>query len=218
MTTSLVTLPPTGWIILAVLSFLMLYGLLLTGLSWYVAGKIVAYKNDKVVPVGKWHYEFGNFSGAGDERYWSGKIPAKVRDYTKPRYVLDNGEESERPPLPGSARWVVGYRISPTLVIHSMLTCNCFCDDDIARAFQDRYGGSFLTYDDALVLQQNWNKVSEMRQKAGDTPLPEPVIRIRRKKRLFSRRNTPEPLAVLNLETLDMASGIHCPSNVILKR
>ena len=59
----------------------------------------------------------GVYVGPAGEPIWNGKLPEKVDDYTEPRYVYENLVESTKY-LPENGR-IIGYRISPSLVIHS---------------------------------------------------------------------------------------------------
>lgn len=116
-------------------------------------------------------YQFTNFKGLGDEPFWSGTLLERVDDYTAPRYVYENSVETTE--LDKSQGRIIGYRISPTLVIHCMIASNHCCNRHAAIAFRTKYGGNFLNTADVETLQKNWNAVSQMRLKAGDTMLPE---------------------------------------------
>lgn len=114
--------------------------------------------------------EYGDFSGLGIEPVWKGELPEMVKDYVKPRYVYETGVESEK----HSKRHgrVIGYRISPTLVIHSMVAGNsCFTVEN-AEAFKNYYLGEFLNAEEVEILRENWKKVSRMREDIGEMPLP----------------------------------------------
>ena len=138
-------------------------------LRWKLRLRRYQEERDKVVPVDD-KPRFGDFSGLGDEVVWKGKLPDRVNDYVKPRYVYENGvEKRKHDPLQGR---VIGYRISPTLVIHSMVGGNKNWTMLDAIAFKEHYVGEFLDADDILILRKNWDRVSKMREVIGDTPLP----------------------------------------------
>ena len=141
--------------------------ILIAHLRWKGIEKSVHESNDKVVPVNP---QFGDFSGLGDEPVWKGNLPKMVNDYVKPRYVYENCVEKET--YDKSCGRVIGYRISPTLVIHSMIAGNSCCDVKDAIAFKNKYCGSFLDKNDVKVLRKKWDIVSKMRTDIGDTPLP----------------------------------------------
>lgn len=109
-----------------------------------------------------------NYKGL-PEVEWNGKLPAKVDDYVRPRYVYENLVESEK--LDFSQGHIIGYRISPTLVIHSMVGIGGYGHMDIAK-FAEYYKGQMLSYPEAQILLSCWDTVDNMRKKAGDTPLP----------------------------------------------
>ena len=109
-----------------------------------------------------------NYKGL-PEVEWNGKLPAKVDDYVRPRYVYENLVESEK--LDFSQGHIIGYRISPTLVIHSMVGIGGYRHMDIAK-FAEYYKGQMLSYPEAQILLSCWDAVDNMRKKAGDTPLP----------------------------------------------
>ncbi|MBP5353138.1 MAG: hypothetical protein J6Y91_05170 [Alphaproteobacteria bacterium] len=90
-------------------------------------------------------------------------------NYRRPRYVYEDGFESETPQ--DERGMVVGYRISPTLVIHCVISEDGFTREDLPE-FQQQFGGRLLEADDIKVLRQNWKTVSDMRIKNGDAPLP----------------------------------------------
>ena len=78
----------------------------------------------------------------------------------------DNHECAE--PQPEHGR-IIGYRISPTLVIHS---CSEYAViPPILAEYLDRLGGRMLREPDIDILLQNWDAISDLRVKAGDTPL-----------------------------------------------
>lgn len=109
----------------------------------------------------------GVFKGPGGEPRWNGVLPVKVDDYAEPRYVYENLAESTDY-LPENGR-VIGYRISPDLVIHSRVM-NDVNPPALLRYIQ-RLGGKLLEADDALILQDNWQAVSALRVRSGDQPL-----------------------------------------------
>lgn len=109
----------------------------------------------------------GVFKGPGGEPIWRGVLPVRVDDYTEPRYVYENLTESTDY-LPDNGR-VIGYRVSPDLVIHSCVM-NGINPQFLLRYIQ-RLGGKLLEADDVLILFDNWRAVSALRVKAGDEPL-----------------------------------------------
>lgn len=111
--------------------------------------------------------------GLGQEQKWEGTI-SPVTDYVNPRYVYDDGTESETP-TQGHGR-VIGYRISPELVIHSQVGYGGRWGERHISAFMDCFGGKLLTGKEASVLRKNWETVSAMRQQIGDAPLPKPFF------------------------------------------
>ena len=114
----------------------------------------------------------GVYTGPAGEPRWYGTLPQKVDDYVCPRYVYENLVESTEF-LPENGR-IIGYRISPTLVIHSRVINEVGFRS--ISAYLVRLGGELLEVPDALCLQQNWEAVSALRQKAGDTPLSAPYF------------------------------------------
>ena len=109
----------------------------------------------------------GVYKGPAGEPRWDGKLPAKANDYVQPRYVYENLVESTDF-LPENGR-IVGYRISPDLVIHSRVQYNV--NPPVLNRYIRRLGGKLLTPDDVLTLSDNWQEVSALRVKAGDEPL-----------------------------------------------
>lgn len=107
------------------------------------------------------------YGGPAGEPLWDGMLPTSVDDYTEPRYVYENLKES-CDYFPENGR-IIGYRISPELVIHSRInpSINLPC----LSSYISRYGGKLLNVDECAVLLDNWDKVSQLREKAGDTPL-----------------------------------------------
>lgn len=109
----------------------------------------------------------GVYTGPAGEPRWYGTLPHRVDDYVCPRYVYENLVESTEF-LPENGR-IIGYRISPTLVIHSRIIHEV--GSRSLSAYMARLGGELLEVPDVLCLQQNWEAVSALRQKSGDTPL-----------------------------------------------
>ena len=111
------------------------------------------------------------YSGLGHEPYWDGKLPKYVKNFKVPRYVYDDRFESETPsPYHG---YVIGYRISGTLVIHAMVE---ICQNDVEKRLSDfliDFGGHLLTEEDLPVLRQNWAIINSLRKAIGDKPLPD---------------------------------------------
>ena len=108
------------------------------------------------------------FDGPAGEPRWNGNLPEKVDDYTEPRYVYENLCESTEY-LPQNGR-IIGYRISSNLVLHSH--CLESINPPRLNKYIKRYGGKLLKGYEVTILAQTWDKVSELRQKAGDSPLP----------------------------------------------
>ena len=107
------------------------------------------------------------------ENAWYGKLPERVDNFIKPRYVYDNGCESETPLSQGGQ--VIGYRISPTLVIHSA-TCKYDYSSEFLSAFMLKFRGQLLTLAEVDILKKNWDIVSKMRTAIGESPLPTPYF------------------------------------------
>ena len=108
----------------------------------------------------------GVYGGPAGEPWWNGKLPEKVNDYTKPRYVYENlVETTEFRPENGR---IIGYRISPSLVIHSR---TLKVKPSAVVLYRDRFGGNFLEFSDVKTLVPVWQKVSDLRVAAGDIPL-----------------------------------------------
>lgn len=108
----------------------------------------------------------GVYDGPAGEPWWNGKLPEKVDDYTKPRYVYENlVETTEFRPENGR---IIGYRISPSLVIHSRV--QEVIPSSVAL-YRDRFGGKLLEFSDIKTLVPVWQKVSDLRVAAGDKPL-----------------------------------------------
>ena len=108
----------------------------------------------------------GVYGGPAGEPWWNGKLPEKVNDYTKPRYVYENlVETTEFRPENGR---IIGYRISPSLVIHSR---TLKVKPSAVALYRDRFGGELLEFSDVKMLVPVWQKVSDLRVAAGDKPL-----------------------------------------------
>ena len=108
----------------------------------------------------------GVYGGPAGEPWWNGKLPEKVDDYTKPRYVYENlVETTEFRPENGR---IIGYRISPSLVIHSRVQK---VKPSAVTLYRDRFGGELLDFSDVKTLASVWQKVSDLRVVAGDKPL-----------------------------------------------
>ncbi len=108
----------------------------------------------------------GVYVGPAGEPLWDGKLPEEVGDYTKPRYVYENLVETTVY-QPENGR-IIGYRISPRLVIHSR-TQNV--KPSVVALYRDRFGGELLNFSDVKTLVTAWQEVSELRIAAGDKPL-----------------------------------------------
>lgn len=155
------------WVILCGLFILSL-------VKWKKIKHRLSSKQKNTEPESKSSIEYAlylkKFAGLGDEPVWRGVVLAKVNDFKKPRYVYENCAETEE--YDASQGRVIGYRISPTLVIHSMVgSGNCWGEEQ-AYLFRGHYLGYFLEYEEVLVLRENWDIVSKMRTDIGDTPLP----------------------------------------------
>lgn len=111
--------------------------------------------------------EYGVYKGPAGEPSWNGELPEKVNNYTEPRYVYENLVESTDF-LPINGR-IIGYRISPSLVIHSRVQDKV--KPSKLGSYISRLGGKLLLPQDIDLLRRNWGKISYLRQKAGDTPL-----------------------------------------------
>ena len=111
--------------------------------------------------------EPGGYQGPAGEPIWNGVLPEKVDDYTSPRYVYEDNHECTEP-QPEHGR-IIGYRISPTLVIHSRTEINI--NSPVLLSYIERLTGKLLNLSDVKVLLQNWDAISDLRVKAGDDPL-----------------------------------------------
>ncbi len=108
----------------------------------------------------------GVYDGPSGEPLWNGKLPEKVYNYTEPRYVYENlVETTEFQPQNGR---IIGYRISPSLVIHSRVQ---LIKPSSVALYRDRFGGKLLEFSDVKALVSAWQEVSKLRVTAGDTPL-----------------------------------------------
>lgn len=101
------------------------------------------------------------------EPIWYGRLPTVVFDYTEPRYVYENLVESTDY-LPENGR-IIGYRISPDLVIHSTIVNEIYAGD--FKHHIKMVGGKLMDYKDVNILLDNWKQISNLRQKAGSSPL-----------------------------------------------
>lgn len=108
----------------------------------------------------------GVYVGPAGEPWWNGKLPEKVNDYTKPRYVYENLVETTVC-QPENGR-IIGYRISPKLVIHSRTQR---LKPSSVAPYRDRLGGKLLEFSDVRILAAAWQEISDLRVAAGDTPL-----------------------------------------------
>lgn len=108
----------------------------------------------------------GVYKGPAGEPLWNGELPEKVDDYTTPRYVYENlVETTECQPENGR---IIGYRISPSLVIHSRTQ---LVEPSSVTLYRDRFGGELLNVAEVKTLVTVWQTVSELRVTAGDKPL-----------------------------------------------
>ena len=108
----------------------------------------------------------GVYDGPSGEPLWDGKLPEKVDDYTKPRYVYENLVETTVC-QPENGR-IIGYRISPSLVIHLRVQK---VKPSVVTLYRDRFGGKFLDFSDVKMLVAMWQEISDLRVAAGDKPL-----------------------------------------------
>lgn len=108
----------------------------------------------------------GVYDGPSGEPLWDGKLPEKVDDYTKPRYVYENLVETTVC-QPENGR-IIGYRISPSLVIHSRIQ---EVKPSAVTLYRDRFGGKFLEFSDVKMLGPIWQEISDLRVAVGDKPL-----------------------------------------------
>ena len=108
----------------------------------------------------------GVYDGPAGEPLWDGKLPEKVDDYTKPRYVYENLVETTVC-QPENGR-IIGYRISPSLVIHSRVQK---VKPSVVTLYRDRLGGKLLESSDVKTLVAMWQEISDLRVTAGDKPL-----------------------------------------------
>lgn len=111
--------------------------------------------------------EPGVYTGPAGDPYWDGQLPEKVDNYQQPRYVYENLVESTEY-LPENGR-IIGYRISPTLVIHSRVQDSV--NLPVLVNYIKRFNGKLLDYDEVSILAAHWKDISALRVKAGDTPL-----------------------------------------------
>ena len=108
------------------------------------------------------------YAGLGKEERFNGEL-VNAEDFVVPRYVYADLTESET--ISDEHGSIIGYRISPTLVIHSMVGTN-YLKSEIEEFICD-FGGKFLNAEDVKVLRENFFIISKMRKAAGDTTLPE---------------------------------------------
>ena len=131
-------------------------------------GVYVTYKRTKQ----ELSFEAGVYTGPAGDPYWKGKLPERVDNYSEPRYVYENlVEDTEYHPENGR---IIGYRISPTLVTHSRIQDNI--SPSYFSSYINRYSGKFFTEEDLEALHENWEAISKLRVKAGDTPLKNPMF------------------------------------------
>ena len=108
----------------------------------------------------------GVYDGPAGEPLWNGKLPEYVDDYTKPRYVYENLVET--PEFQPENGRIIGYRISPRLVIHSRTQK---VKQSLVAHYRDRLGGKLLEFSDVKILVSVWQEISDLRVAAGDKPL-----------------------------------------------
>ena len=108
------------------------------------------------------------YEGPAGEPLWNGILPTSVDDYTETSLCLRKLKKKVTIIFRKTGR-IIGYRISPTLVIHSRIHPSLNLPD--LSFYIERYGGKLLNLDECWLLLDNWDKVSQLREKAGDTPL-----------------------------------------------
>ena len=147
--------------------------IVLGALRWKIFEKSYKKNLDLVEKISPITYTFDDYSGLGDEPIWNGTLPKIVEYDGTPRYVYEDLYESIKPCKKHGR--IIGYRISPTLVIHSMVASNNCCTNQGAKAFSLKYKGKPLNTEDAHILAKtdNWTAINKLRTKIGDTPLPE---------------------------------------------
>ena len=109
----------------------------------------------------------GVYKGPAGKPKWNGILPKRVEDYVRPRYVYENLVESVDY-VPENGR-IIGYRISPELVIHSRVQSHV-TPPTLYRYLQ-RLGGRLLSPDEVAILLGAWHDLSDLRKKAGDDAL-----------------------------------------------
>lgn len=145
--------------------------IILAGLIGWVVGAMMmlsTHRGAKFIVAGY----ITQTAGLGDEPCWNGYV-VDNKNYRTPVYVFEDNTEGDALPAGKKPKRVIGYRISPTLVIHSMVGNNCWMKKDI-KPFCVRYNGELLNRDDVQILRENWETVSNMRLAIGDTVLPMP--------------------------------------------
>ena len=102
-------------------------------------------------------------------------LPERVDDFAVPRYVYENGVECKKP-APKNGH-IVGYRIGPSLVIVSKAVPSSggWHRADI-EPYCKKYGGKLLNHDDVMALRRYWDRIDEMREAVGQSPLPVPYF------------------------------------------
>ena len=137
--------------------------LLIFGVICIVGGHI--YKKQVKAIVSKLPKEADSFFD------WQGILPSVVDDYVKPRLVYENKVETTTP-APENGR-VVGYRISPSLVIVDWMCGDCIWDRGQAQEFvKNHHGCTFLNLADVQLLRENWDEVNRLRSLVAQRPLP----------------------------------------------
>lgn len=153
-------------------------------------------------------YPSKSYDGPAGDPFWEGTLPERMDDYKEPRYVYENLVESLEY-LPENGR-IIGYRISPKLVIHSRVHPDLNLPS--LNSYILRYGGKLLSLEECSLLLHNWNQISLLREKAGDTPLNVKSFWA------LSEQNLPVSVNVQNRTFREMAgfNGVWC--DLILKR
>ncbi len=137
----------------------------------------------------------GVYKGPAGEPQWNGQLPTRVDDYDKPRYVYENLVESTD--YQSANGRIIGYRISPELVIHSRLQEGV--NPPKLQDYIQRLGGKLMSPAEVLLLKENWQAVSALRERAGDKPL--------KVKKFWCQKDGYPYLVNLELEQLEDAIG-----------
>lgn len=91
-------------------------------------------------------------------------------DFSEPCYVYS--DESESLEIKKNLA-IIGYRISPTLVIHDISGKKSTDDFEKAVTFAKDHNGRFLTSSDVNTLKANYAKLNALRLKIGEPRIPQ---------------------------------------------